>query len=836
MMNFGVRCNSLVGCLFLLLCWCGSVNAGETGLLEPREIDGKTPISGVTITAWFPEEFEESLVRRVEDSLQRRGAKLKRATDDADLVDLLRHGPVLAFGDAWNNGAVRRLYYEMFDWTDAAWPSRGGYAVRTIVDPYATGHDVIRVAYSVDEDARRAVEAFLTALEASRGEDGLGYLHVVKLGELKPVYDRYLNPLLSPEFRWQHEDNTWDLQVQSSHLGVGYLLTGREEFLVEFRRRLLRYLEHNSDRGWRGSHGFMHHLTLPYFLTEHHSVWSLGDRRLSLMKIREVFLSGDGIRYGGFVAGTRSDRPRDNHSTRAALDNFVHARYLARYHELPEAKQGLALVERFFRWQFSSAKPLEDSNGHQFKASMINTMSYALATRNRTMIESQTLRRAADRAEMQMNNRGFGALFSGPGASGFSPVTLLSMAAAVYGEPRYYRSIALGEPDAGTKGEVPLAALVLPYRHGDEFLRAFATMGSIPRSDGRDSALSVAELDEAYRGAVPEVPRLGFDKLAFRGGFARQGEYLLLDGMSGGHHAYENANCVLEMGVGGHTWLGAVDWGDRNSSVRNQNGVQVLRDGLSSGGRRQFAELLGIARSGDVTISATLLDDPSGQSPWRRWVVHRRGHLFAIFDDVSLPERPSEELALIQSRWFLHGRVEVRERSLKCFQGTSGQPRWLCATVLGEGAVADDPIDVSRSFWAWQEACGKWLFQDMAFRHDFPIDPASTPSTITRLSVSQAQPGGPARRAIGGLLLTWGTGDCQVPDVTTGGPGQFSIGPNHNELVAVFDESGLAVRTQQTQVRLDLPEDRRADATISDRESILPIDVQDVNPHQTYDF
>jgi len=802
----------LVAALVMLLGFGSPGRGAQTPELSPREIRGSTPIAGATVTLCLPNRMDPALVGRMEEALRRHGAKVQRAGQDADLAELLRGGSVVAPGHAWNNPIIRRLYYELYDWTDAAWPSAGGYAVRTIVDPYGTGNDVVRVAYSDDRDAPQSVQAFLASLEGSAGKGHLAYLHEVKLGVLAVVYARYLDPLVQPSFRWRHEDNTWDLQVQISHTGLGYLFTGREEFLAEFRRRFLRYLEHNSRRGWGGSHGFMHYITLPYFLTEHHPLWSAEDRRKAVNSIREVFLSGDGLKYDGFVAGTRSHYPRDNHSTRAALDNFIHARYLDRHHHLPEAKEGLALVDCFFRRQFSCAKPAEDSNGHQFKASMINTMSYALAIGDRTMIDSGTLRRAADRAEMQMNNRGFGALFSGPGASGFAPVTLLSMAASIYDQPRYYRTIALGEPDEGKGSQVPLSALALPYRHGDEFLRAFAVAGPLPPAEPGEGSLRVAGFDDAYRAAVPQCPATAFDKLAFRGGFSRQAEYLLVDGMSGGHHAYENANCILELGAGGYTWLSAVDWGDRDASVRNQNGVQVLRDGIVPGPRPRFATLLGTATRGDLAIAATLLDDPAGHCLWRRWIVHRRGRLLVVLDDVGLPSRPPQEQTLVQSRWFLHGRIEAQGRSLVCRQGTPEASGWLCATAFGPGEMVCQPVDVSRSYWAWREACGKWLFQDLEFRKDFPIDPAATPTTMLRLTLSQMVSGGKPGREVMPMLFTWGRGECSLPRITSPGPGRWTV---DDDLALALDEKGLVLQTGATVLRLDLPDPARPASPVS---------------------
>jgi|GEM_PF-3486990 len=824
-----IRCHAK-SLLVLLLFSIPSASVAEDRL-EPRFIAGKTPLREQTVTASYPAGLATTLKRRLQGAFSKCGAKLRLADKDEDLIDALQQGPVLAVGHAGNNPVVRRLYFEYLDWTDLAWPSPRGYALRTIIDPYATGNDVLRIAYSADDDAKAAVEKFLELIEQAQGSGTLPYLHQIKLGELAPVYARYLDPLLSPAFEWKNEDNTWDLQTQISHLGMGYLFTGEEEFLSTFRLRFIRYLKHNSARrSWRGSHGFMHHLTVPYFLTEHNPIWSVEDRLTVVNLILEEFRSKDAIASEPFIAGTKLGYPRDNHTTRTALDNFIHARYLSRFHKLSEGSRGMESVDKYFRYQFTCAKPLEDGNGHQFKASMINVAAYALAIGDRTMFESGTLQRSADRAMLQVNNRGFGAIFSELGASGIAPVTILAMAATVYNNPQYYRPIRLLDRMDGNTPGVPIAAMVLPFRYGDEFLRAFAIT---PDDDTHlkvtkvkeEPVVTVAGFDAAYRlasGNPPSpnlknlawwdrqkggrIPKRGFDKLAFRNGYSLRGEYLLVDGIGIRSKTFEDANCILEMGVEGYTWLGAVDLGKRNASVRNQNGFQVLHDGLTVADRSVFAELLGVASEGDLTVAATLLESPSDKSSWRRWIVHHRGQFFAIFDEVSLPDRPTEEITLVQGQWFLHGRSRTQGRTFVSRQGREGaEEAWLSATVLGNVEVGSESIDLSSEYWAWRRFCNKWLFQnDVEIRTDFPIDPDATPPSATKVTLSHGSSLGIAERIMCGWVLTWGRGKEEIPEVVSQRPGIYEIRPKSGRLTVKFDAKGVDVKSNDLRVRLNL--------------------------------
>jgi hypothetical protein len=781
--------------------------SGQTGKpLEPRSIASSTALSG-TFTVFIPPGNDREL-DRLKQALARHDATLVLAQDDQTLVDALKHHHVIALGNACNNPAVRKLYFEFFDWTDAAWPSPGGTALMTIVDPYGTGFNVIRVACSDDADMETAVDAFIHVLNAMAPGDPLPHLHQIRLGSLGPVYHHYLDPLLGSDFKWRADTNTWDLQVQVAHLGIGYLFTGDIRFLEAFRSRFLHYLEVNKPKNWLGSHGFMRGMTLPYMLTEHHPLWTGEDRRYVLNCIRDVLFGPEGVHHSGIADELKAGMPRGNHAARSALDSFLHARYLDVRYGVPEAKQALKQLDRYFRWQFTCCKPWEDSNGHQFKATMINVAAYALAVGDNTMIDSGTLRRAARRAEMQVNNLGMGALFSGPGASGLTPVTMLAMDAFVERDPTLYRTVRAVSLEPPESGPAPLAALALPYRHGDEFLRAFALPAAgrpLVRTPPEDVP-AVADFDARYRSAHPEIPARGFDKITFRGGWEPADAYLLLDGMSGGLHAYENANCVLELCAADRRWISAVDWGDRNAGLRNQNGVQVLIDGLTGSASSAFAELIGTAGQGDLTATVTRLADPQRGTAWRRWIVSLRDEVFAVFDDVSIGAQSPGATALMQVRWFLHGRVSEVDDGMIAWQGAPGAESWFAAITVDAGTTSTEAIDLARSYRGYREYCGKWLFQDLPIRRDYPIDPESTPSSMTRITLTRTHPAAPSRWIIA-TVFAWGQGKSPaVPRVLNENAGRYSIADQRGELLRVrFDADTMHAESPGSQIAIALP-------------------------------
>lgn len=72
-------------------------------------------------------------------------------------------------GDAGNNPAVARLYIDYYAFEDALLPGRGGYTIRTVLNPYGLGWNVIILGAADPADAVRAANAWAETLVIADG-------------------------------------------------------------------------------------------------------------------------------------------------------------------------------------------------------------------------------------------------------------------------------------------------------------------------------------------------------------------------------------------------------------------------------------------------------------------------------------------------------------------------------------------------------------------------------------------------------------------------------------------------------------------------------------------
>ena len=69
-------------------------------------------------------------------------------------------GPVILLGNLSNNRCVKELYYQHLLFTDRTYPGPGGYELRTLLDPFATGFNILHIGYSDSEGLEKAASSF----------------------------------------------------------------------------------------------------------------------------------------------------------------------------------------------------------------------------------------------------------------------------------------------------------------------------------------------------------------------------------------------------------------------------------------------------------------------------------------------------------------------------------------------------------------------------------------------------------------------------------------------------------------------------------------------------
>ena len=580
---------------------------------------------------------------------------------------LVGPGPWLVLGNVMESEWVRRLYYESYDFTDLAFPGPGGYTLRTIRDPLGTGAHVIVVGGSDIGGVSEAVTQLVARVR--RHGAVLGYFNEVKLGQwVTPQELDMVRYLADRDEDWGRvgDSGSWEYMEHIAACGVGYLRTADERYLRLFRRELHYFKSHDvyapNPEAPSQIHGRIYVLLILWDLLQDHPLFTPDDRR----EIDAMFLylerSGEGVVQISDRALTHA--VRFNHDTRAALDAFFVGRYFDRRHHLPEAREWLDTAAKLFASQLTSAKPCEDSWGHQWTASMHNTLNYAMAAGQHDYFTSEAFRQSADRALLAHGTDG--------------PRVYLANCAVVTGDSSYLSLERDGASFVRSAARMRLSkSLDSPDPASyEEVLRSFVTTSVINRRESM-LGLALAPIDPLWYRTI-ETPvynpdgifkittkeEEGFDKLAQREGWGAKDFYLLLDGISGGLHSFQDANCLVWLREGGVDWFRTVASYERAQGVRAQNGVNVVLNGRGLDLIQRYARLLYREVQGDFSAVGTIMDG-IGETTWERHVLRRRGRWTLVLDRVKALA-PGELLA--ERFWYPKG-----ERTLAASGLTSSQ-------------------------------------------------------------------------------------------------------------------------------------------------------------------
>lgn len=596
-------------------------------------------------------------------------------------------GPLIVLGNLMESAVVRRLYWAAYDFTDWAFPGPGGWALRTIRDPFGTGAPVLLVGGSDGAGVAAAAERLVARVR--RDGARLGYFNDVQLGRWTTAEQLSVADYLQDDDAgWQRvgQSGSWDYIDNISKCGTGYLRTGDERYLALFQRELRRFIATDVFRPNLEAppmlHGRMYVLLTVWDLVRDHPQFDAAGRREVDAMFLHVARSGEGTAHIREVAATRA--VRYNHHTRAGLDAFFVGRYFARRFALPEAREWLAVAEQLFAPQLASAKPACDSWGHQWGASLFNTLVYALATGRTEYFASRAFRDGADRA----------LLAYGRGA----PRRYLAACAVATGDSGYLSQERGAEAFATESAQLRLEAGQSPLvNFTDEVLRTFTGHAAIVRrADLLGQAL--APLDGLWRETIENetynpggifvvnVPAVdAFDKIALRDGWAEEDFYLLVDGISGGHHAYQDANCLVWLRERGVDWLLPRPGYWHALGPRQQNGVNLVVNGRGAGCMARYARLLYRGTQGDFSATGTAITGV-GEADWQRHILRKRGAWTLVIDRAV--SRVAGEV-LMERFWFPQGAGEPGADGFTCRQTKDGVEQRLNFASLAQASCGE---------------------------------------------------------------------------------------------------------------------------------------------------
>ncbi|MFP4248023.1 MAG: hypothetical protein ACLFU7_00105 [Armatimonadota bacterium] len=586
-----------------------------------KDLHLQTDLRAATIVTGASEAHQQA-AERIEAAIEQRTGADVAISSDADLPD---DGAVIALGNFADNPLIERLYNEWYTIVDRRFPGEAGHYLQTIHDPLGGGQNVVVVGASDDEGLARAADEFIA--------------HIPESGVIGRLYEVAASDEYMALTEWDYGERLiipagWPLHFALAdygsrddprHSGIVYLVTGDDAWAERYREQMLRWIEK----------GIIGHLHVPgwmeiWDLMEEHPAFSDEER----LAITNFFLTQ--VRSDECIGALHIQRwpwgmPHQNHGTRPGVGTFFMARYFRHGYDLPEMDVYLGRISDYFGMQDSWSKPMCDSSMHQWEATLEDKAIYALASGETGFFESGAARRAAERALRTMYNAGMlPTIGDAHYASG--PYTLLAKCAYYYEDGRYLWP-STRRPDE-------------PRANTDELLRTY--IGDIAPEPPEDIVgLSVLPYDRGFWQGWRNLPsprffnpptieyEQAFDKIAMRTGLDLADEFLLLDGMVGASHDYDDTNTIHLYSRNGREYLVTYD-GLFEATIAWHNGVNIIRDGLSTA-IPYFAERLHSVDLGDVMISQTRLND-FAQADWTRSVLMAPERYFVVIDAMTARE------------------------------------------------------------------------------------------------------------------------------------------------------------------------------------------------------
>lgn len=544
--------------------------------LTPRTLQAETILQGQLVTIIPSRESDGLQTDELQAKLAELGAKVEVMNfAEGDSLKTIS-GPVIVWGNLADNDAVRELYFKFLLVTDCRYPGPGGYELRTLMDPFGAGSNIIHLGYSDEAGLRIGWEKLLAQLAQVTPR-----LSEVKATAL-PMADFMAEAIRNADF----PPLDWMLPADVNNTFKGYLgyLEADADLVAHYQevwRRILAYGIPDGDHNIKDLHLRMSLLICAFRMFE--TVGMIDeDLRAPILEYFLKWINSDqGVsrlsHEGTVVPGIQ----RQNHGTIPGLALSYFASYLRDFY--PEIKDEPALWESLSDKVFSvywegSWKPASEGLCHGWYLEQPVLLEYGLLDPQHRFFKNGGARRAAECAMAVVNNFGWMPASGDAHLLRSYPSDSLRTAAAWYRNKEYcfvdlkapdYRRLRshvfmLRAFDIGVKGKEPPAGLTVvpldPLVHGahDKAPNAAPWMFKVPPSAPVEAC---------------------FDKVAFRNGWDRDDAYLLIDGIGGGSHAYDDALDLIEYSRLGYSFL-VSDSGFQSPEPDSHSIVTVARDGL----------------------------------------------------------------------------------------------------------------------------------------------------------------------------------------------------------------------------------------------------------------
>ncbi|HVU14912.1 MAG TPA: hypothetical protein VHD90_26740 [Phototrophicaceae bacterium] len=743
----------------------------------PRVIQRETSLIDATIIYPAVDPVYRSLAQTLANAIQQASGEKPELQAEADLMptrgtplaDRYRRRTLILLGNLNTNRAVLPLYARYFCATDATYPGGDGYDLRTIVNPYGTGANVILVGGSSVRGVQRAVGRLIDCIAV-----GIRKLPFLLDVELEPSLahllaewpDAPLKTALDQGIRKTHQLNE-DVMKLIGAYGIMYVWTGDRHY-GDWAAELLKALNAQMT----DSYGDWHYRA-ERMLCVIPGLMAGGFLDAAEVLRTDQLLLGTALGTAEMWWRMRSGDPPlgHRHHGRGTFEFLLLARYLKE-----QANPNDGLRAQCDRWIAETSAYLDglgraatdDQDDESMLTNVTTVFWYALGSEKYDFFESGNARRFAERALARHDNLGANAGSGGYGESFPGAYVLQQEATVPLAASAFYYS------DGGLKWVLEtLPNLKTPLISGYQqfspvFMHMFHTgdeLPAVPLDLSGIRVLPILPYQQRISTTPPEhieplghainapetwrrgegigLNRLplerGFDKVVMRGGFTPDASYLLLQGYQGGFRwqgFMQAANCIIRFSQFGHIFL--IQNTQRHSHYQ-KNGL-FISDGFNDTPIPPIAEWIAAADFDHVGLSVTRLSD-FHHADWTRHIFwSKRGDgLFVVIDSARFQQDGDYSLTCT---WRTPGYARLSDRSWATQQGDhTFTLRWSESLSATSGEETDQgsvrPYVLRQQAFVSRAASFRPI--ESVFQNLFYVRPTAAPAAFDLHKLSDTQ-------------------------------------------------------------------------------------------------
>ncbi|MCF7687009.1 MAG: hypothetical protein K9N01_01785 [Cephaloticoccus sp.] len=706
--------------------------------LLPRQINRQTRLDNVAIIYPASDPCYRDLADTLAVALAASGVTRPECVTDLALMpersiplpDTYRSRTLIVLGNLNTNRTLQPLYANFLCSTDATYPGGNGFDLRTLVNPYGTGTNLVLAGGSNLRGVERAVAKLLEAIADAGETKELPWLFAV---ELEPA-------LATNLAAWPYTplEDSAELQALRSRGLMFYTEPIRvigaytmmwswtaDERYARIAVDALRRLNASMTTGY----GDWHYLAerflraIPLLIAG----GLLTDEEITRtddLLLQTAYGNEDEwwrVKVGHPPLGHR-------HQGKGTYEFLLLARYLR-----DQVNATPTLRKKCDQWiaeccsflDALAAARLDDQDDESSLNNLATLYRYALGQERHDFFTSGNARLVAERCLALHDNNGNGA---GQGGYGESQGMYLQQEATEQTAcSAFYYGDGTFKWILQTMPNLEIAQRYVFLRYVPVFLQKFDTGPELepvapPRTQNlyclpvTDHQLAISNhppehvVPEGHMINAPETWQLpeavglnhlpqerGFDKLVLRAGYARADAYLLIQGYQGGFRwqgHMQAANCIVRFYQAGHIWL--VQNTSRHS-YHDKNGL-LISDGANNTPMPPIAERVALSDFPKIALTATRVNDYH-HTDWTRHLYWSKpgGGFFVVIDRVTFKADGPYSLTC---SWRTPGYAELHGRH---WHSDQGQHRFRL--VSGSPVAATCEIDTD------QGACSPYVLR-----------------------------------------------------------------------------------------------------------------------------